>query len=88
MIIANPDYKTIPLGHSAKTTRKAVAQSGDVSSLSIPTEVSVPQSVDAATTLLDDVGGLLSAGHWGTADASERTRCDTPVSTSVAEGGE
>ena len=39
----------------------------DVSAMSIPTQVSVPDSIDDATALLDDVGGLLSAGHWGTA---------------------
>ena len=45
---------------------KSITRS-DVSSLSVPTVVSVPKSIDAATTLLDNVGGLLSAGHWGTA---------------------
>jgi len=47
-------------------TTKDIA-STDVSSLSVPTMVSVPKSVDDATTLLDDVGGLLSAGQWGSA---------------------
>ncbi len=39
----------------------------DVAALSIPTTVSVPATVDAAVPLLNGVGGLLSAGHWGTA---------------------
>ena len=47
-------------------TTKDIATT-DVSALSVPTTVSVPKSVDDATTLLDDVGGLLSAGHWGSA---------------------
>ena len=40
----------------------------DISSLSVPTEVSVPESIDAATTLLDNVGGLLSAVVWAFVD--------------------
>lgn len=46
---------------------KSITKVSDVSALSVPTEVSVPRSIDAATTLLDNVGGLLSAGNWGVA---------------------
>ena len=46
---------------------KSLVKISDVSSLSISTEVSVPASIDKTATLLDGVGNLLSARHWGTA---------------------
>ena len=46
--------------------RQSIARS-DVSSLSVPPQISVPEPIEETTALLDDVGGLLSAGHWGTA---------------------
>lgn len=45
----------------------ALPESGDVADLAIPVEVSVPATIDEAATLLNGVGGLLSAGYWGTA---------------------
>lgn len=35
--------------------------------LIVPDEVAVPPTIDEARSLLDGVGGLMSAGHWGTA---------------------
>ena len=35
--------------------------------ISLPSEVHIPKSLDEAIPLLDRVGGLLGAGHWGTA---------------------
>lgn len=35
--------------------------------LVVPDEVAVPETLDKAREILDGVGGLMSAGHWGTA---------------------
>jgi phage N-6-adenine-methyltransferase len=40
---------------------------GDMAALVIPEEVTIPETIDDATELLDAVGGFLSAGYWGTA---------------------
>lgn len=39
----------------------------DFRELVVPDVVSVPETLDEATGLLNGVGGLMSAGHWGTA---------------------
>lgn len=44
-----------------------VAVIRDMAALAIPEEVTIPQTLDEAAGLLDAVGGLLSAGYWGTA---------------------
>jgi phage N-6-adenine-methyltransferase len=44
-----------------------IVRAGDVSALAIPDEVTVPATLDRAVNVLTGVGGLLSAGHWGTA---------------------
>ena len=41
--------------------RQSIARS-DVSSLSVPTQISVPESIEETTALLDDVGGALGNG--------------------------
>lgn len=43
-----------------------ILPAGDVAALTIPGEVTVPSTLEQATVLLDGVGGLLSAGYWGT----------------------
>lgn len=44
-----------------------IAKRNGLHDISLPSEVSVPDSLDDARTLLDRVGGLMGAGHWGTA---------------------
>lgn len=43
-----------------------IVPAGDVAALTIPGEVTVPSTLEQAMVLLDGVGGLLSAGYWGT----------------------
>jgi len=44
-----------------------IVDSRDVGALAVPNEVAVPSTIDDAVVLLDRVGSLLWAGHWGTA---------------------
>jgi hypothetical protein len=39
----------------------------DVTTLAIPVQVTVPESIDVTVAVLNDVGQVLAAGHWGTA---------------------
>jgi DNA N-6-adenine-methyltransferase (Dam). len=39
----------------------------DVAALAIPAQVTVPDTIEDTVTVLEAVGGLLTAGHWGTA---------------------
>ena len=44
-----------------------LAKHNGLHDIALPCEVSVPDTLDDARTLLDRVGGLMGAGHWGTA---------------------
>ena len=44
-----------------------IVEARDVGTLAVPDEVCIPPTLDGAVELLDRVGGLLWAGHWGTA---------------------
>lgn len=44
-----------------------VVEARDVSALAIPTQVTVPATIQDTVDVLDCVGGVLAAGHWGTA---------------------
>lgn len=47
------------------TTGETMA--ADVAALVVPVQVTVPATIEDAATVLEGVGGLLTAGHWGTA---------------------
>lgn len=44
-----------------------VVEARDVTALAIPTQVTVPATIQDTVDVLDCVGGVLAAGHWGTA---------------------
>ena len=61
-----------------------IVKAVDVAALAIPDEVTIPPTLDETVGLLDAVGGLLSAGYWGTAAAVYAyTEPDKPGPTSL-----
>ena len=51
----------------AEVVSGEIVKAVDVAALAIPDEVSIPATLDETVGLLDAVGGILSAGYWGTA---------------------
>lgn len=51
----------------AEVVSGEIVKAVDVAALAIPDEVSIPPTLDETVGLLDAVGGILSAGYWGTA---------------------